>query len=135
MFDEQVSLDVSINRKAIGVYLIALDGRIDSDTYTKLENSVKPILVPATKVVILDMSKVSYVSSAGLAVVFQIKKYIEGNSGSFIIASLQPQVKKVFDVIKALPSENVFESREEIDSYLDFIQKKEIKKQKDELSN
>jgi len=126
-----MSLSVKIEKRAKGAVLLAISGRIDSETYIKLDSEIKPILVPSTKVIILDMNDVSYVSSAGLAVIFQMKKYVEGNSGSFVIASLQPQVKKVFDVIKALPSENVFESVEEIDRYLDVIQKKELNKQTD----
>ena len=129
-----MSLSVKIDRKAEGAMLVSLSGRIDSDTYTKLDSEIKPILVPTTKVIILDMSEVSYVSSAGLAVIFQMKKYVEGRSGSFIIASLQPQVKKVFEVIKALPAENVFENQEEIDRYLDMIQRKELNKEKEKFS-
>ncbi|MBN1871102.1 MAG: STAS domain-containing protein [Candidatus Omnitrophica bacterium] len=133
MFDETTSLSVKIERKAEGAILVSLNGRIDSDTYRKLDKEIQPILVPATKVIILDMSRVGYVSSAGLAVIFQMKKFVEKKGGSFIIASLQPQVKRVFDVIKALPSENVFESQEEIDRYLDVIQRRELDKQKDNL--
>lgn len=134
MLKDKMPLKVSIEKKTEGAFLVTLDGRIDSDTYMHLDKEVKPILVPSTKVVILNMDKVDYISSAGLAVIFQMKKSVEANKGSFIIASLQPQVKKVFEVVKALPSENIFESREEIDKYLDFIQKKELKKQKSDFS-
>ena len=78
------------------------------------------------------MEKVNYVSSAGLAVIFQIKKSIESNGGTLIISGLQPQVKKVMEIVKALPPENVFQSREELDQYLDVIQKKEIRKARGE---
>jgi len=130
MFADKVALSINIEKKSEGVYLVNLSGRVDSDTYARLDDKVKPILVPSTKILILDMTRINYISSAGLAVIFQMKKYIEQRSGSFIIAGLQPQVKKVFDVVKALPSENIFESQAEIDSYLDFIQKKELKKGK-----
>ncbi|MGD2270109.1 MAG: hypothetical protein PVI06_06895 [Desulfobacterales bacterium] len=38
--------------------------------------------------------------------------------------NLQPQIKKVFDIINALPSMQIFASIEELDEYLDAIQKK-----------
>ncbi len=126
-------LEVDITKKADGVFLVVLRGRIDSDTYTEMEERVKPILLSATRVIILEMDKVNYVSSAGLGVIFQMKKFIEGNKGSLIISGLQPHVKKVFEIVRALPPQNVFESREELDKYLDLIQRKEIEKQGGDL--
>ena len=118
------ALNIVIEKKVKGGFLVGLKGRIDSDTYKILEEEVKPILVPSTELIILDMENMNYVSSAGLAVIFEIKKIVEGNNGSLIIVSLQPQVKKVLEIVKALPPENIFENREELDKYLDYIQKR-----------
>lgn len=134
MRDAKKGLNVAIEKKLEGGFLVKLKGRIDSDTYKILEEEVKPILVPSTKLIILDMENVNYVSSAGLAVIFQIKKILEENKGSLIIASLQPQVKKVLKIVKALPPENIFENAEELDKYLNYIQKKRIKKGESEFS-
>jgi hypothetical protein len=38
--------------------------------------------------------------------------------------NLQPQIKKVFDIINAFPSMQIFASIEELDEYLDAMQKK-----------
>lgn len=124
MFEDKADIGINIEKKVEGGFLVRLRGRVDSDTYSVLDEKIKPILVPTTKLIILDMEKVNYVSSAGLAVIFQIKKFIEEKNGSLVIASLQPQVKKVIDIVKALPKENIFEDREELDKYLDYIQKK-----------
>ena len=40
--------------------------------------------------------------------------------------NLRPQIHKVFDTIKALPMLNIFESVEEMDDYLDIMQKKAL---------
>ena len=130
MFEGQQALGIDIKKKTEGTFLITLKGRVDSDTYRQLDVKVKPLLIPSTKVIILDMEKVSYVSSAGLGVIFDMKNFIEKNNGSLVISSLQPHVKKVFEIVKALPPENIFESREELDKYLDNIQRKEIEKGK-----
>jgi hypothetical protein len=37
--------------------------------------------------------------------------------------NLQPQIKKVFDILNALPTMQVFASIEEMDRYLDAMQK------------
>ena len=129
MFEGVKSLEIDIKKETEGVYLIVLTGRIDSETYKQLDMKTKPLLSKFTKVIILDMEKVNYVSSAGLGVIFSLKKTVEGNNGSLIISSLRPHVKKVFEVVKALPPENIFASREELDSYLDMVQRKEIEKE------
>jgi len=36
---------------------------------------------------------------------------------------LKPQIRKIFDILKALPVESVFESMQEVDNYLDAMQK------------
>lgn len=132
MLDGDKGLFVSVEKKAEGVYLVKAKGRIDSDTHTILDSKIKSFLLSSTKLIILDMENVDYISSAGLSVIFQTRKIVESNKGSLIIVSLQPQVKKVFEVIKALPPHNVFENMSEVDAYLDMVQKKEVRKQKGE---
>ena len=48
--------------------------------------------------------------------------------GGFAIIHLQPQIRKVFEIIMALPSPNVFESVADLDRYLTGIQKKVLGK-------
>ncbi|NQT90026.1 MAG: STAS domain-containing protein [Candidatus Omnitrophica bacterium] len=119
-------LNVIVEKKQEGVFLIKPQGRIDSDTYTELEKELEPILAQGPKGIILNMSGVDYISSAGLSVVFKTKKTIDANNGTFALTNLQPQVRKVFDVVKALPSHDIFASVEEADKYFDAIQKKEL---------
>jgi hypothetical protein len=40
-----------------------------------------------------------------------------------MFAHLQPQIRKVFDILSALPTLKVFTSIEELDKYLDTMQK------------
>ncbi len=121
-------LAVTITKKQEGVYLVSPVGSFDSYTYTDFDDKVEPILVSPIKVVVLDMSGVTYISSRGLTSIFKTKKIVEENGGSFIMAGLQPQVKEVFEIIKVLPTMKVFASVEELDAYLAKIQKGEIEK-------
>ena len=41
-----------------------------------------------------------------------------------LILNLKPQIKKVFEIIKALPSEKIFSTIEELDNYLAQIQQR-----------
>jgi len=123
-----MALKVNVEKRKEDIYVVKANGHIDTDTYLQFEEKIKPLLNASTKALILDMTDVSYISSAGLTVIFNAKKVIEENKGNFIVTNLQPQIKKVFDIVRALPKESVFVSMEEVDSYLDNIQQSEIEK-------
>jgi anti-anti-sigma regulatory factor len=59
------------------------------------------------------------------------KKAMKEGGGSVLLTNLQPQIRKVFDIIKALPSLSIFESVEELDEYLTQMQRK-VQKQEEE---
>ena len=56
--------------------------------------------------------------------VFRARKLLAERGGKVVIANAQPQVQKVFDIVKAVPLSEIFRSVEEADAYLDRIQKK-----------
>ena len=124
-----MTLKIIIEKKKEDSYTIRLEGRLDTDTYLEFEKKVKPLIPLCAKAMIIDMAKLDYISSAGLSVIFSSKKAIEAKKGSFIMINLKPQIRKVFEIVKALPKETVFESMEEADRYLDMMQKKEIEKE------
>lgn len=121
----QVKLDKKIEE---GLCIVTCFGSIDTVTYPILEKELEAAANVFPKVVMLDMAKVDYVSSIGISTVLKAKKNIESKKGQLVIANLQPQVKKVFDIVKVMPTEAVFSNTAEMDSYLYRIQKKEIEK-------
>jgi anti-sigma B factor antagonist len=123
-------LEVNVDKKGEGTFVVSSFGSIDSITYKELEKTLVPLLVSTTKVIIFNMEGVSYISSMGISVILKTKKAVEENGGSFIMTNLQPQIKAVFEVIKALPNMRVFESLKEADEYLSQIQRKEIEKRR-----
>ena len=73
---------------------------------------------------IIDFKGLDFLSSAGLRVIFKAKKMMDGNGGKFLMVNLQPQIKKVFEIIKALDGMNVFKDQAEMDEYLTAMQDK-----------
>jgi anti-anti-sigma factor len=74
--------------------------------------------------VILDLARLEFLSSAGLRVIFKTKKLMDRRKGKLLLLNLQPQVRMVFEIIKALDGMNVFASQEEMDDYLTAMQNK-----------
>jgi len=123
-------LEISVEKKEKGVFIIKPSGRVDADTCHLLKKEIKKLLVPSVKVLILDMAGVEYISSSGIGLIFETKKDIERIKGSLVLSNLQPHVKKVFEIVKALPVLSLFGSAEELDRYLENLQKRDALKPK-----
>ena len=124
------TLTVVIMKIAEGVFNVSPKGSIDSDTYEILQKKMDPMMRPTPKMIIFDMKEVEYISSMGLKAILDAKNKVEASGGALLLVNLQPQITKVFDIIKAIPSKNIFKSREELDHYLTEIQRQEIEKRK-----
>ncbi|MBW1895055.1 MAG: STAS domain-containing protein [Deltaproteobacteria bacterium] len=119
-----MTLTITSKVKAAGIYLITPTGSLDSNTYSILEGRVDMILKDKPKMIAFDMQNLEYISSMGVRVIAKVQKELKKNQGQVTLLHLQPQIKKVFDIIKALPSDKIFASLAELDAYLDHMQKK-----------
>jgi anti-sigma B factor antagonist len=121
-----MDLNVLAEQKALGFYVVSLEGSLDTNTHMVLQEKVDNILKESPNTIAFDMEKLEYISSAGVRVVLKTRKALKKNNGKLVFLKIQPQVKKVFDIINALPSMQVFTSIKELDDYLYAIQKKVI---------
>ncbi len=69
------------------------------------------------------MEGVAFLSSAGVGAIAKAKTTLNRKEADLAMINLQPQIKKVFEIIRLLPSFNVFESVRELDEYLAKVQK------------
>jgi anti-anti-sigma factor len=110
--------------KGTGLFVVSPEGSLDTNTYPILEEEVDMILDASPSWMVFDLKKLDYISSMGVRVIVKAKKFFKKSEGSVVLLNPQPQISKVFEIVKALPSEQIFESVEEMDRYLDYIQKK-----------
>ena len=125
-----MSLQIKVTESRTNEFTIAPIGSIDSDTCAIFDKKVESILALDPKVIIFDMKELVYITSMGLSVMVKTEKAIKDKGKTLIVINIPPQIKKVFDVVAALPAMNVFESIEEADAYLLKIQRDEIEKHK-----
>lgn len=118
-----MSLKVTSREKSPGVFVVSPEGSLDTDTYSVLEEKVDSLLNTPPRTIIFDLEKLDYISSMGVRVIAKAKKSLKESGGKVVLLNLQPQIRKVFEIIKALPSEQIFSSIEEMDRYLDSMQK------------
>lgn len=106
-----------------GVFTVSPIGSLDGNTYQMLEGTVEAVLKELPDVIIFDLEFLDYINSMGIRVLLKTKKSLEKNDGKIIFMHLQPQIRKVFDILNALPTLQVFTSIQELDQYLDTMQK------------
>lgn len=79
------------------IAVLALSGQMDSNTSKQLED-VLPQRVQRAPGVVLDLSGVQYVSSAGLRVMLRGAKLARGAGHTLVLAGLTPPVSEVIQV-------------------------------------
>jgi anti-sigma B factor antagonist len=119
-----MALKVTSEEKGSGIYTVRPVGSIDANTHTILGSQVDTIFTKSPKLIIFDMKDVQYVSSAGISVILAAEKFLSMTGGKVLMVNLQPQIRKVFEIVQALPAQQIFASAEEMDTYLAAIQRK-----------
>ena len=119
-----MSLKIALDEQS-PLITIALSGRLDTNTAPELDDALNGILTN-TKIACLtfDLAQLDYLSSAGVRCFIRSRKAIEPRGGRVVIVNPQPAVRKVLDIVKAIPPGGVFESVAELDEYLDAMQRK-----------
>ena len=78
-------------------YVIALEGRLDTNTSPELESFVQGLYDKRVNDIIVDLSDCSFVSSAGLRVIVAMQKHA-AVGGSLVFRGVQPEVMEVFQM-------------------------------------
>jgi anti-anti-sigma factor len=118
-----MALKVNTAVKRPGIFVVAPIGSIDASGNTIFQEKVTSVLNQNPDVIVFDMEFADYINSMGIRVLVKAKKAMKQHGGKIMFINLQPQIKKVFEILNALPSLNVFASIQELDSYLDAMQK------------
>ena len=81
-----------------GVMYAVVDGRLDGETSDSFRDGVLGGLSDVDEVVVVDMSSVGYVSSAGLQTFLVLAKSLRRQNVNFGICSLTSAVNEIFDI-------------------------------------
>jgi anti-sigma B factor antagonist len=120
-------LEVTAKEREPGIVVIYPVGSVDSESHDVLQKAVDSILAgEPPRVLIFDMEGVHFISSMGLRVILRARKALGAGSGRLLMTNLRPQIKMVFDLVKALPKERIFASIAELDDYLALMQRKAL---------
>ena len=77
--------------------VIALEGRLDTNTSPQLEEFANDLFNNGKNQIVVDMAECDYVSSAGLRVIVAMQKRAV-NGGSLVFKNVQSDVMDVFNM-------------------------------------
>jgi anti-anti-sigma factor len=118
----ELTTNVSVDEEN-SVARVALVGALNTDTAPAFEQRLQQVIAAEHQLTVLDMKDLDYISSAGLRVIFKAAKQARSANLRMAAANRKPHIDKVFEILKALPDMAVFANDQELDDYLDSMQR------------
>ena len=119
-----MALKVAVTDSRPFTKTVRLEGKLNNETVGLLDEELTAIVNSPTSVVVFNLAELDYISSVGLRSLFRIRKIMNERSGKALLVNPTPQVRKVLEIVNAVDVASVFASVEELDRYLDTMQRK-----------
>jgi len=84
------------------IAILKYEGKIIFENSNQLKEEIKNLLSKKEKIkkIILDLSQVFHLDSAGVGVIISLFRFIRKKGGSLVAVNLNEQVRKVFKITK-----------------------------------
>lgn len=105
-------MEIIINKQE-DISIVQLNGRLDANTSGDVESKIIPVFDSGEKKIIIDFSRLDYISSAGLRVLLLSAKKSKSLNCDLKLTSLKPHVKEVFDIAGFSSIFSIYETNEE----------------------
>jgi anti-sigma B factor antagonist len=104
-------MKVTISSEA-GITRVELEGSIDGKTAPQVREELQPALEKAQRL-ILDMSRVDYLSSAGLRLILLLYREFTARNGKLVLVGISPDIRAVMSHTGFLTFFTVVDSQQE----------------------
>ena len=98
-----------------GISIITLEGFVDAHTAPNFETAIQTELEAGHVRIVVDCSKLNYISSAGLGVFMSFIEEVREQNGDIKISGLAPKVRHTFEI---LGFHDLFEMADAMDTAL-----------------
>jgi anti-sigma B factor antagonist len=95
--------------------VLPLKGEIDLHVSPVVTASLNAVIEKKPERLVIDLSDVSYIDSAGLAALIQAMQKVEAYGGKFLLAGLQETVRSIFEISRL---DQVFQVFPDVDTAL-----------------
>lgn len=91
-------MNVLVEERAPGAYLVKPHGEVDMSTSPELRKILVPLFRTGTRLLLVDLSEVPYMDSSGIATLVEGLQLSQRKSIGFALAGLRASVKAAFEV-------------------------------------
>jgi anti-sigma B factor antagonist len=102
-----------IEEKADFCTVLSISGRLDTGTYGALDKKLSDMIAGGASTILVDCSKLDYVSSSGLRVFLTVLKKMTAGNGKFVWCGLQENIQEIFEISGFTGIFPIFPGREE----------------------
>src|SRR5256885_5987736 len=95
--------------------VLPLEGEIDLHVSPEVAESLRTMIEKKPKVLVIDLAKVTYLDSSGLAVLIEGMQNVQEYGGKIALANVQESVQHIFDIARL---DQVFQIFPDVDSAL-----------------
>ena len=95
--------------------VLPLKGEIDLHVSPTVTAALNEMIDKKPERLVVDLSDVSYIDSAGLAALIEAMQKVEGYGGKFMLAGLQETVRSIFEISRL---DQVFQIFTDVDAAL-----------------
>ncbi len=95
--------------------VLPLKGEIDLHVSPSVTASLNAMIEKKPRRLVVDLSEVTYIDSAGLAALIEAMQKVEGYGGRFLLAGLQETVRSIFEISRL---DQVFQIFPDVDAAL-----------------
>ncbi len=90
-------MEITEERRA-DILILRVIGKLDASTSKDLENKILGLIAAREEKMVVDLSQLDYISSAGLRVFLLAAKRMDEAKGKMVLCALKEAVKHIFDI-------------------------------------
>ncbi len=98
--------------KAGEINIVSVEGRLDTTNYGELEHHLSSLTDNDEVQILLDLSKLEYISSSGLRILLMFLKKIKAAEGRFMLCSMSNDIKEIFEISGFINIFEIFDDQE-----------------------
>jgi anti-sigma B factor antagonist len=83
-----------------GLTICYIDGEIDINSSPDIKRAFDKLMVHKTPKIVINLAKVGYVDSSGLATLVEILKNMKSYGGRMRLVSMSSKIKSLFEITK-----------------------------------
>jgi anti-anti-sigma factor len=116
---------VSPSGDVAAVTIVRFRGVLDANSATDARATLARAAAEARGTFVFDLEELAFLDSMGIGALLETQIALKRRGDRVFLTNVQRPVRRVLEVVRALPSDTIFDSREALDAYLKAVQEGE----------